>query len=78
MRCCILACVTLFVAHVWCEVRHITMDTPPLLTVLTSAFGFALFISSLCCFAWDWRLACCGLIISIPAMALLFLPAIAV
>jgi hypothetical protein len=79
MRCWIVACLTFLAAELWSSQQHFTIqsvmqETPRL---MGSICGRVLFLSSLFYFRWDWRLACCGLAASIPAMLLMLLPAVA-
>jgi len=79
MRCCISACLTFVAAELWAStqrysIREVMHGMPRILGALC---GVVLFLSSLVCLAWDWRLACFGLIISLPAMSLALLPVIA-
>jgi hypothetical protein len=79
MRCWIIACLMFLGAELWSSGQHfgirgVMQGTPRL---IGAACGVVLFCSSLVCFAWDWRLACWGLLVSVLAMALALLPTMA-
>jgi len=69
MRCWIIACLMFLAAEflssgLHFSVREVMQFVPRLIAAVC---GVVLFISSLFCFAWDWRFACWGLVVSLPS-----------